>query len=93
MVVLFQVNAYFITLSNPISCSSDSIELINFNVSTFNTSIHSCPWSLVHAMTVVGIISKQFLVSNVPLKVPNVLMIVPSNCFSCKPDFFKPRLF
>ena len=41
-------------------------------MSTFNTSIPSSPWSSVHAMTVIGIISKQFLVSNVPPKVPNV---------------------
>ena len=42
---------------------------------------------LVHATIVIGIISKQFLVSNVPSKVPNVLIMVPSNYFSCKVDF------
>ena len=42
---------------------------------------------LVHATTVIGIISKRFLVLNLPSKVPNVWIIVPSNYFSCKADF------
>ena len=70
---------------NPISCSSDFKELTN--VSTFNTSILRSPWSLVRAMTVIGLISKRFLVSNVPLRVPNVLIMVPSNYFIFKAEF------
>ena len=60
-------------------------------MSTFNTSICSSPWSLIHAMNVIGIIWKWFLVSNVPSKVPNVLIMVPLNCFSCKVDFLSLR--
>ena len=38
-------------------------------------------------MTVIGIISKRFLVSNVLSKVPNVLIMVQSNYFNFKANF------
>ena len=56
-------------------------------MSTFNTFIPSSPLSLIHATTVIDIISKWFLVSNVLSKVPSILIMVPSNCFRCKVDF------
>ena len=59
---------------------------------TFDTFISSSPWSLVHATTVIGIISMRFLVTNVPSKVPNVFYYGTIELFLVVRLTFKPQL-